>query len=229
MLTLENVCDRLILCTIMLAIIYTVMCSLGDVFTVRSVTPVHCLILLNRDDIVGRFVDDLLAIDVDILRDRLYVDGPLRGIYRRGSLQLEETGAGTTVNYMDVTLTRDPTVGIATDVYDKRCEPGFQQIRMIRFPHIQSFIADCAKYNIVTSQFIRFMRLCSSREAFVHRLSDLLAALSLKSYSMPRLYWKVRKLIFAHPDMYAIGSPAWFFGCIKRRTEETLRDNPPPF
>ena len=31
----------------MLAIIYTVMCSLGDVFTVRSVTPVHCLILLN--------------------------------------------------------------------------------------------------------------------------------------------------------------------------------------
>ena len=46
MLTLENVCDRLILCTIMLAIIYTVMCSLGDVFTVRSVTPVHCFILL---------------------------------------------------------------------------------------------------------------------------------------------------------------------------------------
>ena len=31
----------------MLAIIYTVMCSRGDVFTVRSVTPVHCLILLN--------------------------------------------------------------------------------------------------------------------------------------------------------------------------------------
>ena len=31
----------------LLTVINTVMCSLGGVFAVRSVTPVHCLILLN--------------------------------------------------------------------------------------------------------------------------------------------------------------------------------------
>lgn len=142
---------------------------------------------------------------------------------------MEETGSGTTVNYMDITLSRDPRVGVATDIYDKRCEQGFQRIAMIRFPHIESYISDSAKYNIVTSQFVRFMRLCSSKQAFVHRMADMLAALCLKSYRRPELFRRVRKLVYQYPDMYSIRSPRTFAAAIKSVTERTLRENPPPF
>ena len=147
----------------------------------------------------------------------------------RGSLQLEETGYGTSVDYMDITLRRDYSVGIATDVYDKRCEPGFRQIRMIRFPHIDSAISDSAKYNILTSQFIRFTRLCSTKDSFVHNITNLLAALSLKNYNKPRLLSILRKLIYRYPEKYAVRSKRHFFHCIRNGVDHTLISNPPPF
>ena len=36
-------------------------------------------------------------------------------------------------------------------------------------------------YNILTSQFVRIHRLCTSEWAFIHRMADLLAALCLKT------------------------------------------------
>ena len=160
--------------------------------------------LMRRLINVGRYVDDLVAVDADVIHDRLYIDGTRRGIYPPGSLQLEETGSGTSVNYMDVVFSRDPRLGVATDVYDKRSEPGFRRIKMIRFPHIESHISDSAKYNILTSQFIRIHRLCTSEFAFIHRMADLLAAFCLKNYHPPFLFGKLRKMVFRHPDMYAV-------------------------
>lgn len=185
--------------------------------------------LMRRLQFVGRFVDDLLGVDADILRDYLYIDGARRGVYPRGTLQLDETGAGPEVPYMDIQLYRGPE-GIATDLYDKRLEPGFRRIKMIRFPHIESFISDSAKYNIVTSQLIRFSRLCSTKSSFVHRLADMLAALTLKQYNTARLFSKVRKLIYERfPDIYAVHSVHTLYRDIVRRTHTILRSCPPPF
>jgi hypothetical protein len=184
--------------------------------------------LMRRLQFAGRYVDDLLGIDTDILRDILYTDGPRRGIYPRGSLQLDETGAGTHVPYMDILLQQ--TSGIELDLYDKRNEPGFRRIQMIRFPHVTSFISDSAKYNIVTSQFIRFSRLCSTKDSFIHRLSDLLAALLLKNYRRARLFAKVRKLLYGRfRDIYSVHSVHALYRAIERRTDLTLRISPPPF
>ena len=196
---------------------------------IRHLSDLNDVTTLKRFIHMGRYVDDLLAIDNAALRDRLYIDGPLRGIYPRGSLQLEETGYGTSVDYMDITLRRDYSVGIATDVYDKRCEPGFRQIRMIRFPHIDSAISDSAKYNILTSQFIHFTRLCSTKDSFVHSITNLLAALSLKNYNKPRLLSILRKLLYWYPEIYAVRSQRHFFHCIRNGVDHTLISNPPPF
>ena len=185
--------------------------------------------LMRRFINVGRYVDDLLAVDADVIHDRLYVSGTLRRIYPSGSLQLDETGSGTSVNYMDIVLSRDHRLGVSTDVYDKRSEPGFRRIRMIRFPHIESHISDSAKYNILTSQFIRFHRLCTSEGAFTRRVPDLLVALSLKNYHLPFLFGKLRKMVFRYPDMYAVRSPSAFFDQIKRITLHSILHNPPDF
>jgi hypothetical protein len=94
---------------------------------------------LKRLQHLGRYVDDLLALEADILRDRLYLDSPNRGIYPRDTLLLEETGSGTTNHYMDLTISRDTRLGLIIDIYDKRSEPGFRRINVIRFPHISSY------------------------------------------------------------------------------------------
>jgi hypothetical protein len=184
---------------------------------------------LKRLQHLGRYVDDLLALDADILRNRLYLDSPNRGIYPRDTLLLEETGSGTTIHYMDLTISRDTRLGLIIDIYDKRSEPGFRRINVIRFPHISSYISDSAKFNIITSQFVRFARLCTTRSAFILRITNLLAALFIKGYPQQVLLSKVRKLIFRNPDMYAIRSPLAFFNHIRELTFRTLRENPPSF
>ena len=130
---------------------------------------------------------------------------------------------------MDIMLYRGPT-GIELDLYDKRSEPGFRRIKMIRFPHIESNISDSAKYTIVTSQFVRFSRICTTKSAFVRHLSDLLSSLILKNYNKTRLFNKVRCLLFGrYKDIYSINSAAAFYEAIVMFVHRTLALNPPAF
>ena len=56
-----------------------------------------------------------------------------------------------------------------------------------RFPHIESKIADSAKYAVYTSQLHRFAGICSTFSAFHHHAVKLMSEMVLHGYQYRRL------------------------------------------
>ena len=74
--------------------------------------------------------------------------------------------------------------------YDKRLDDKFTGIQVIRYPHIESFLSNSAKYGIVTSQMHRFARRCSLRSDFVYNVSLVIHRMTLKGYLI-RMIWPI--------------------------------------
>jgi hypothetical protein len=131
------------------------------------------------------------------------------------------------VDYMDLRIACQSGMGLTTDIYDKRFAPEFGSINLIRFPHVHSSISDTAKYGIITSQFIRFHRLCSLQSGFIAQISNLIAVFAAKGYVLRRLLSRLRLMLFKHPDMYAVPNPDWFFRTIRGRVAHLLATSKP--
>ena len=71
--------------------------------------------------------------------------------------------------------------------------PGYR-----RFPHIQSKIADSAKYGVFTSQLHRFSSLCSTFVAFQHNAVKLLTEMVQHGYIYYKLRAKLRQFRFSY-------------------------------
>jgi hypothetical protein len=56
--------------------------------------------------------------------------------------------------------------GISCDIFDKRSQPEYAGIEMIRMPHVHSNISITAQLGVIKSQFYRFLRFCSGKESF---------------------------------------------------------------
>ena len=105
---------------------------------------------------------------------------------------------------MDVTI--GPVPGwpnrLATSLFDKRTVYPLTKLRIIRFPHISSHISDLAKYGIVISQFHRFCSIIMRGSNFIHAVADVVQALHVKGYDVPRMIALVKRQCKRHSELY---------------------------
>ncbi|CAL8465384.1 g4920 [Coccomyxa elongata] len=91
---------------------------------------------------------------------------------------------------------------VTTHLYDKRRDPKFADIEMVRFPHISSNLSARCKYNCLTGEFHRLRRIVLQHDNFCMELASVQVELELRGYSPRRLRKQLQKLCFTHPDLY---------------------------
>jgi hypothetical protein len=72
----------------------------------------------------------------------------------------------------------------ATRLYDKRIQPCYNDISMVRYTHISSAITPFAGYNILVSQLHRFQTLITKRSSYVMEVAKLLVRMKTRGYCM---------------------------------------------
>jgi hypothetical protein len=92
-------------------------------------------------------------------------------------------------------------------IYDKRLEDKFKDIKVNRYPDIDSALSDRSKYGIVSSQMHRFSRRCSLNRDFVYNTSLVVHRLIEKGYSTLSVWKLVRKFIKGHAQIYDKAMP----------------------
>jgi hypothetical protein len=88
---------------------------------------------------------------------------------------------GFSCNFFDLTVNQSPQ-GLSYDIFDKRSQPEYVGIEMIRMPHVHSNISMTAKLGVINGQFYRFLRLCSCKKFFVFRMVSLIVFLKARGY-----------------------------------------------
>jgi len=74
---------------------------------------------------------------------------------------------------------------------------------VIRYPDVNSYLADKAKYGVITSQMYRFSRRCTVRSDFVYNTSLVIHRMLVKGYRWSTVWAYVRKFLGKFgEDMY---------------------------
>ncbi len=90
---------------------------------------------------------------------------------------------------------RQSPQGLSFDIFDKRSQPEYAGIEMIRMPHVHSNISMTAKLGVINSQFYRFLRLCSCKKFFVFQMVSLIVFRKAKGYPLQVLLKRTRGLV----------------------------------
>ena len=153
---------------------------------------------------VCRYIDDLLAVDIPDMADYLYLDtqGHHIGIYPKDILTLELADDGETVPYMDILIRQNKRRGLLTAIYDKRLDAKYSTINVVRYPHVDSYLADAAKYGIVTSQLHRFSSRCVLKQDFVYNIALVMHRMIRKGYHTIKMWKNVRRFFNSYPRLY---------------------------
>ena len=153
---------------------------------------------------VCRYIDDLLTIDIPDIDNYLYLDSGSNniGIYPKSILSLELADDGLNVPYMDIYIRQNARRGLISSIYDKRLDSKYSSINVIRYPHVDSFIADTAKYGIVTSQLHRFASRCVLKQDFVYNVALVIYRMILKGYCTRKIWRQVYKFFNSFPYIY---------------------------
>ena len=181
---------------------------------------------LKRFDITSafrfttRYIDDILAMAnkfIEHLLSARDVYEGVRGIYRECLvLTTEQEKTDGEVTYLDLEIYKHTDLNHHTTVYNKKLHPPLDKIKHISYPHIESFISRTAKYGVMSSQLVRYARLCSRKESFVFHTRALLTTLLEKQYRFEKLAHTVRAFIFKHPYLFACRSPEGLaIACLK--------------
>ncbi len=101
--------------------------------------------------------------------------------------------------------------GLSCDIFDKRSQPEYAGIEMIRMPHVHSNVSMTAKLGVINSQFYRFLRLCSCQKFFVFQMVSLIVLLKAKGYPFKVLLKRTRGLVFKDKFLFGIST----FGIFK--------------
>lgn len=165
----------------------------------------------------SRYIDDLLVIGIQDFDGMRYLP---EGIYPKGVLELNLADSGWDVPYMDIHIRQNKRRGLISAIYDKRLDDKFTGIQVIRYPHIESFLSNTAKYGIVTSQMHRFARRCSLRSDYVYNASLVIHRMILKGYLIRMIWPIVRRFISNHPEIYSGDQVGTWVGRIKRKLRE---------
>ena len=152
---------------------------------------------------VTRYIDDLLCLDVPLFKEFMYKtrEQPL-GIYPKRFLTLTLADSGPRVPYMDVALRFERGRGLYTAIYDKRLDPKYDSVQVLRYPDIDSFVSRQAKYGIVTSQMFRFKRICMRFYDFVYNVGLVVFRMEEKGYSQSLTMDKVFAFLRRYPEIY---------------------------
>jgi len=101
-----------------------------------------CPVVLHSLSLVRRFVDDLFVPDFLDFENFMYLiqDSFSSGIYPKTSCGLNCMSKGLSCNFVDLTVRQSPQ-GLSCDIFDKRSQPEYAGIEMIRMPHVHSNIS----------------------------------------------------------------------------------------
>jgi hypothetical protein len=123
--------------------------------------------------------------DLPFIVDFLYLKQVSFGssIYPKTSCELNSTSKGFSCNFLDLTVRQSPQ-GLSCDNFDKRSQPEYAGIEMIRMPHVHSNISMSAKLGVINSQFYRLLRLCSCKKFFVFQMVSLIVFLKAKGHAL---------------------------------------------
>ncbi len=127
------------------------------------------------------------------------------GIYPKTSCELNCTSKGFSCNFLDLTVRKSPQ-GLSCDIFDKRSQPEYAGIEVIRMPHVRSNISMTAKLGVINSQFYRFFRLCSCKKFFVFQMVSLIVFLKAKGYPLKVLLKRTRGLVLKEKFLFGISA-----------------------
>jgi hypothetical protein len=162
-------------------------------------------------DFAGRYVDDYLAVNNPVFHLFTYLDQMfhgLHGIYPPClNLQLSASDSFS-VPFLDmricVTVSASLLVLLSTVLYDKRTEGAFRHIKVNRFPVITSQLSRACKFNVVTSQIVRYSRLLMHYHDFVDAAAALFLDLATRClYNPRRLLRYLEKALARFPERFA--------------------------
>ncbi len=94
---------------------------------------------------------------------------------------------------------RQSPQGLSCDIFDKRSQPEYAGIEMIR---VHSNISMSAKLGVINSQFYRFLRLCSCKKFFVFQMVSLIVFLKAKGYPFKVLLKRTRGLVLKEKFLF---------------------------
>jgi hypothetical protein len=136
-------------------------------FIKRLLKSSTCPVVLHRLSLVRRFVDDVFVPDFPDFVDFMYLNQDSFGssIYPKTSCELNCMSKGFSCNFLDLAVIQSPQ-GLSCDTFDKRSQPEYAGIEMIRMHHVHFSISMTVKLGVIYSQFYRFLRLCSCKKFF---------------------------------------------------------------
>ena len=93
---------------------------------------------------------------------------------------------------------------LTTVLYDKRRHETLSSLFIITYPHMSSNVSETARFNIIPSQYHRFLSTILSKDNFVISMADVIMTLSSKGYPIHELLTRTYFLFRQHPDSYSI-------------------------
>ena len=170
-----------------------------------------CLVFLHKLCNVRQFVDDLFVCDIPSFQEFMYMSASSlgRGIYPKEFCELNCTSNSDCCAFLDLKIFQTP-MSLEVDIYDKRLEPEYANLNIIRMPHIFSNISLIAKYGVICSQLFRFSRLCSNKISFIIQSCHLILLLVEKGYSFKKILKKVRSFLNCSKFIFGISSFGMF-------------------
>jgi hypothetical protein len=115
------------------------------------------------------------------------------------------TSKGFSCNFLDLTMRQSPQ-GLSCDIFNKRSQPEYACIEMIRMPHVHSNISIIAKLGVINSQFYIFLRLCSCNKFFVFQMVSLIVFLKAKGYPFKVLLKRTIGLVLKEKFLFGIST-----------------------
>jgi hypothetical protein len=173
----------------------------------RLVSANTCPIFLHKLCHIRRFVDDLFVPDIPTFEEFMYLnpDSLGGGIYPKDFCELNCTASSDTCAFLDLKISQS-SLGLEVDIYDKRLQPEYAGLKIIRMPHFSSNISVTAKYGVIVSQLFRFSRLCSSKISFISQTCNLVSLLLQKGYVFNRVMNKVRSFLNRSKFIFGISA-----------------------
>jgi hypothetical protein len=124
-------------------------------------------------------------------------------------LELKQAGSGHCLSYLDVfvkaILKVQPTgiwVDLITVPYAKHRDGPLKGLGVIKYPHISCDLAAQVKYNILNTEWHRWMRRITSLEGYALSVAHLVHDLALKGYLIRILLIRIKNLARQHPGIW---------------------------
>lgn len=94
-----------------------------------------------------------------------------------------------------------PVLGASTSLYDKRQEPAYAGLPLVRYPLAHDALDWRCKENCVVSAIIRRYYLCSSRAAFIAAVAEIPMDMKHHHYPVQRIFQKTRSALRSHSPL----------------------------